>query len=36
MALMLLITMMFCISYLVSDVLYALLNPRIRIDGSAR
>ena len=36
MALMLLITMLFCISYLVSDVLYALLNPRIRIDGSAR
>ena len=31
MALMLLITMLFCISYLVSDVLYALLNPRIRI-----
>lgn len=36
MALMLLITMLFCISYLISDVLYALLNPRIRIDGSAR
>ncbi|HVW92913.1 MAG TPA: ABC transporter permease [Devosia sp.] len=36
MALMLLITMLFCISYLVSDILYALLNPRIRIDGSAR
>ena len=33
MALMLLITMLFCISYLISDVLYALLNPRIRIDG---
>ena len=36
MALMLLITMLFCISYLISDVLYALLNPRIRVDGSAR
>src|SRR6476660_138743 len=36
MALMLLITMLFCISYLLSDVLYALLNPRIRIDGSTR
>jgi ABC-type dipeptide/oligopeptide/nickel transport system permease component len=36
MALMLLITMLFCISYLVSDILYALLNPRIRIDGRAR
>lgn len=36
MALMLLITMLFCISYLVSDILYALLNPRIRLDGGAR
>ena len=36
MALMLLITMLFCISYLVSDILYALLNPRIRIDGRQR
>ena len=36
MALMLMITMLFCISYLVSDVLYALLNPRIRIDGRQR
>jgi ABC-type dipeptide/oligopeptide/nickel transport system permease component len=36
MALMLLITMLFCISYLISDVLYALLNPRIRIDGRAQ
>src|SRR6185312_4922013 len=33
MALMLLLTMLFCLSYLVSDILYALLNPRIRIDG---
>ena len=36
MALMLMITMLFFISYLVSDVLYALLNPRIRIDGRQR
>jgi ABC-type dipeptide/oligopeptide/nickel transport system permease component len=36
MALMLLITMLFCISYLVSDVLYALLNPRIRVDGRSQ
>jgi ABC-type dipeptide/oligopeptide/nickel transport system permease component len=36
MALMLMLTMMFCVSYLISDILYAVLNPRIRIDGSAR
>jgi ABC-type dipeptide/oligopeptide/nickel transport system permease component len=36
MALMLLISALFCISYLVSDILYALLNPRIRIDGRQR
>ena len=36
MALMLMITMLFCISYLVSDILYAVLNPRISIDGKAR
>ena len=36
MALMLLISMLFCISYLISDILYAVLNPRIRIDGAAR
>lgn len=36
MALMLMLTMLFCASYLVSDILYAVLNPRIRIDGSAR
>jgi ABC-type dipeptide/oligopeptide/nickel transport system permease component len=36
MALMLLITMLFCLSYLISDVLYAVLNPRIRIDGRER
>ncbi len=33
MALMLLISALFCISYLVSDILYALLNPRIRLGG---
>jgi len=33
MALMLLLSVLFCASYLVSDILYALLNPRIRIDG---
>ena len=35
MALMLLISALFCISYLVSDILYALLNPRIRLEGDA-
>lgn len=33
MALILMITMMFCLSYLISDILYALLNPRIRTGG---
>ena len=33
MALILMITMMFCIAYLVSDIVYALLNPRIRFGG---
>jgi len=33
MALMLLISLLFCLSYLVSDILYALLNPRIRFGG---
>ncbi|MCX5496260.1 ABC transporter permease [Kaistia dalseonensis] len=36
MALMLLISALFCISYLISDVLYALLNPRIRLGGKGR
>lgn len=36
MALMLLISALFCISYLISDILYALLNPRIRLGGKAR
>ncbi len=30
MALMLMLTLMFCVAYLVSDLLYALLDPRIR------
>jgi ABC-type dipeptide/oligopeptide/nickel transport system permease component len=30
MALVLLITLMFCLAYLISDIIYALLNPRIR------
>ena len=30
MALILLITLMFCFAYLLSDIIYALLNPRIR------
>ncbi len=34
MALILMITMMFCVAYLISDIIYALLNPRIRFgDG---
>jgi ABC-type dipeptide/oligopeptide/nickel transport system permease component len=36
MALMLLISGLFCISYLLSDILYAVLNPRIRLDGRER
>ncbi|HVX81336.1 MAG TPA: ABC transporter permease [Devosiaceae bacterium] len=36
MALMLLISALFSISYLVSDILYAVLNPRIRVDGGSR
>jgi ABC-type dipeptide/oligopeptide/nickel transport system permease component len=30
MALMLMLTVMFCLAYLISDILYAWLNPRIR------
>jgi ABC-type dipeptide/oligopeptide/nickel transport system permease component len=30
MALMLMLTVMFCVAYLISDIAYALLNPRIR------
>jgi ABC-type dipeptide/oligopeptide/nickel transport system permease component len=33
MALMLMITMMYCLAYLASDIVYALLNPRIRAGG---
>ena len=33
MALILMITLMFCVAYLISDVVYALLNPRIRVGG---
>ena len=33
MALILMITMMFCVAYLLSDIAYALLNPRIRFGG---
>ena len=33
MALILMITLMFCFAYLISDVAYALLNPRIRVEG---
>jgi ABC-type dipeptide/oligopeptide/nickel transport system permease component len=36
MALILMITMMFCLSYLISDIAYALLNPRIRVGGGER
>jgi ABC-type dipeptide/oligopeptide/nickel transport system permease component len=36
MALMLLISALYSVSYLAADILYAILNPRIRIDGSAR
>ena len=34
MALMLMITFMYCIAYLLSDIVYAALNPRIRIGGA--
>ena len=33
MALMLMITVLFCLSYLISDIAYAWLNPRIRLEG---
>lgn len=36
MALILLITLMFCIAYLISDIAYALLDPRIRVGGGRR
>jgi ABC-type dipeptide/oligopeptide/nickel transport system permease component len=36
MALMLMISAMYSLSYLVADILYAVLNPRIRVDGTQR
>ena len=36
MALMLLISAMYSLSYLVADILYAILNPRIRVEGRNR
>lgn len=33
MALMLMLTVMFCLAYLITDILYAWLNPRIRTGG---
>jgi ABC-type dipeptide/oligopeptide/nickel transport system permease component len=36
MALMLMLTVMFCLAYLISDILYAALNPRIRHGGQGK
>ncbi|HVY52363.1 MAG TPA: ABC transporter permease [Devosia sp.] len=36
MALMLLISALYSVSYLIADICYALLNPRIRVDGGSR
>lgn len=36
MALMLLISAMYSVSYLIADILYAVLNPRIRMEGRGR
>ena len=33
MALMLMLTVLFCLAYLLSDIAYAWLNPRIRFGG---
>jgi ABC-type dipeptide/oligopeptide/nickel transport system permease component len=33
MSLILMITILFCVSYLISDIVYAWLNPRVRIEG---
>lgn len=33
MALVLIITLMFCVAYFLADIAYALLNPRIRLGG---
>ena len=35
MSLILMITMMFCVAYLISDIVYALLNPRIRFGSKS-
>ena len=35
MALILMVTLAFCVAYLISDIAYAWLNPRIRAGGSA-
>lgn len=36
MALVLMVTVMFCIAYLLSDLAYAWLNPRIRVGGGSQ
>ena len=36
MALMLLISALYSVSYLLADILYAVLNPRIRVEGRGR
>lgn len=36
MALTLILTVMFCLAYLLSDIVYALLNPRIRVGGGSK
>lgn len=36
MALILMITVMFCLAYFFADIAYALLNPRIRLSGKDR
>ena len=36
MALVLMVTLMFCLAYLISDVCYAWLNPRIRFGDQRR
>ena len=36
MALTLILTLMFCLAYLLSDIVYALLNPRIRVGRGGR
>jgi ABC-type dipeptide/oligopeptide/nickel transport system permease component len=36
MALMLLISGLYSVSYLLADILYAVLNPRIRVEGGNR